>query len=156
VVGDATGELSIILQEYFSSVEIVQWIYYNELKDLLGSASPFIIKKIGPFEEVGRSLIQDGVLFDNIFLINVLEHLRDSKECLQIVSDLLRSGGRAFISTDDGGDVDGHRALIYEPDHFNIFTEKSFRILISEIEGLEIKLFFCSPFRIIQVVLEKR
>lgn len=82
----------------------------------------------------------DTKQYDFISLIHVIEHVNDPKNFLRIVFKLLKAGGVLYIETPNS---DGFLANIEKenytfltpPDHINLFSTKSLRIVIDQVDS---------------------
>ena len=132
-------------------------LYYNELVDMLRKKyEGEMMEWIGTFEHVSQKLINREVGFRNVFMIDVIEHLKDSRSTLRDIRDLLLKGGKAFFVTDSGDHLTARGDFLAHREHLNVFTEKSFKRLLSDFtESLSLDLWWNSPQGSTFVVLRK-
>lgn len=134
-------------------------LVYNELVDILRPKyNPLIFKKyIGTFEDTVNTLILEEELFSNVFMIDVIEHLK--QEIYSVISDLstiLTNGGRLFIVTNNGDAINSHNEMYYHQEHVNIFSNKSWNMLLQCTPELKTVIKWNSPQGLTFIVLEKQ
>ena len=148
--GAADGDTVNSIRNIVSSEHMV---VYNELKDLLRPEyrSKKIHTNVGTFEN-----FEADHRFDNVVMIEVLEHLNDVPGAFSKVNDLLNVGGRFFISTDNG-DSSPHRlnSIFMHWEHTVILTKVAISMLASQ-NGFRIIQYFTNPFGISFIVLQKQ
>jgi len=133
---------------------------YNELVDMLRgdydeTGDEEITRYIGPIEEVLPQISADNLDFDNIFLIDVIEHLK-SPDTIFDMANILRRGGKIFIVTDNAGSLNGHDSLLYHAEHLNVFSQKSFERFIEFSGTFSINKIWCSPQGQLFAILTQR
>lgn len=160
-VGAANGDfLGLVFKHLENGIHSPD-IFYNELKDLVSVRNnryiPVHNRLIGPIEE---SLKQTHAFFNNIFLIEVLEHFKDPMLCLELLVDRLFHHGRIHIATDSGDHINSVSMMFRHPEHINIFSRDSFHVMIQTIKGFrcELKeiLYWNSPVGKSYIILEKQ
>jgi SAM-dependent methyltransferase len=82
-----------------------------------------------------------GMLFDMIYLCNVLSHLYDPLAEFQAISDRIKPGGLLVFETGNMGDVEPRYFHLIErfgyPEHLYFFSEKNLHDIVDSI-GLEL------------------
>jgi len=126
-------------------------VIYSEIVDLLRPEYMYsgIDKYIGPIEAYTQP-----IKFDNIFLLNVIEHLNDIRGVFGHIYKMLNTMGRFFISTNNGDSFDAHNALFYHWEHTCILTKQAIQILANDF-GFRILRFFTSSEDCVYIILEK-
>ncbi|MFH1290084.1 MAG: methyltransferase domain-containing protein [Nanoarchaeota archaeon] len=154
VVGDATGEFSVLLLRYFLAKGIKHEVVYNEVSDVCSKSFLAEVKNrlIGDIKRVLGGVVDQ---FDNVFCINVVEHLVDPSGVFALIKDSLRMDGRLFIVTNDGDALDAYKFLVCERDHFNIFTRESLSLLLDK-AGFGFLLYFQSLFDHLFCVVKRK
>lgn len=147
-IGAADGDFLYHIHQNFPEAEIT----YNELIDMCREEyNGFITEKlIGDFTKLDLQ----GKTYKNIFLNDVIEHFDTIKESFEKILDALELGGRIFIVTNNGDFLNAHNELIYHQEHLNIFSRKSWNLLISKYPVIE-NLHFNSPQGLSFIVIEK-
>ena len=106
-------------------------VVYSEIKDMLAVCYTEldIHKWIGKMED-----FIPYFPFKNVFLVDVIEHLRDTRSVFKKLREILKVGGRVFISTNDGDAFDAHLQMFYHKEHNFIFTSSALIKLAREFE----------------------
>lgn len=132
-------------------------IYYNELVDILLPSLQNEIPKqrrlIGPIE---KSITNVGVKFRNVFLIEVLEHLRHPYLILSLLDSITEEDSRIFIATDNGDHLNATNMMFRHREHLNIFSKNSMTRLLSYFPSFQTLLYWNSPVGKTYIVLEKK
>jgi MoaA/NifB/PqqE/SkfB family radical SAM enzyme/2-polyprenyl-3-methyl-5-hydroxy-6-metoxy-1,4-benzoquinol methylase len=89
--------------------------------------------RVGMFEEQNFP----PQYFDMVIMDNVLEHIKNPREVIRNVYNLLRKGGKIFIATNDVAQLHGFPWQNFFPDHMVTFSLQTLRILL-ESQGFRI------------------
>ncbi len=132
-------------------------IYYNELVDiLLPNLQDKIPKRrrlIGPMEKISS---MTKIKFQNVFLIEVMEHLKHPFQVFAILNNITKEDSRIFIATDNGDHLNAVDMMFHHREHLNIFSQKSMNRLLSYFPSFQILLYWNSPVGKSYIVLEKK
>jgi len=127
--------------------------YYNDIKDLFRKKNEVFFsnsrdrfkKEIGKFEDVSIELCGRGAerAFSNVFMIDVIEHIRvDIYKIFDQVYDLLCNGGKFHVVTTNGDHLYAQQEFIYHQEHLRALTKKSVNIILKNLRkgGIYFKL----------------
>lgn len=153
-IGAAKGDFLFWLSEMEArSGNLFPNIYYNELEDILGEEYQTLVPKerrlIGPAE----TLIYP-CRFDNVFLIEVLEHFKDPWTIIETLANITSDLGRVFIATDNASHLNAVDMMFRHQEHHHIFSKKSLEILLQKSPFL-LSEYWNSPIGKSYIVLER-
>ena len=145
--GAADGDFISILRDRIDSIHVV----YNELIDMLrreykAKDIDIVVCPLEEFPETRK--------YNNVFMINMLEHLNKPLDSLEQLKRILDNKGRIFIVTDDGDSINAHNEMLYYREHTCILGRKGIDYICDKLR-INIVRYFVSPLGQIFVILEK-
>lgn len=81
--------------------------------------------------------IEDGMCFDTILMIEVIEHLKNPVSAMRGLRSKVKQGARIFLTT-PAGDTKNHLVpksklkTLSDPEHIQYFTEKSLKLCLQK------------------------
>ncbi len=154
-LGAANGDFLSSVYDFQSNFVVggIPELYYNELKDILNPIYNSIIPKerrlIGPIET-----ITFPCTFENVFLIEVLEHFKDPYLVETILKTITKKHGRVFIATDNALHLNAVDMMFHHLEHLHIFSYASFSTVFSN-SNWNCLLHWHSPVGKKYIVLER-
>ena len=144
-IGSADGDFLNIIKNTCN----LEKTHYNELVKMNRDEYDFDEYHIGAIDYL--EMPED---MDNIFMIDVIEHLNNSKDAFKRIFSWLKPGGRMFILTNNGDAYNADHEFIYHFEHREIFSDKSMDLML-ETEPCKKVLDWNSPFGLKFLVIER-
>jgi len=149
--GAADGDFTAILRKVINPEYRV---VYSELVDMLRPQYLMldIEKQIGSFEEIEPT--QPRETFENVCMIDVLEHIHNPVGALQQVYKMLAPGGRFFMVTNNGDIPDIHDEMFRHQEHVVMLTQRGINHLCLVTNFVLIN-YFVNPQGLSFTILQK-